>query len=136
MGKSTMSPNWSRFSPLLLVRQISTYCVLGSLLLASFYGQAALAQASTVVDDFVGTTEGVFVDIDPLANDTGTFVSGSLGQLPANGNVLIVGPLARYTPNAGFVGIDSFTYLLTDINGIDFVGTVTVTVYATPVGSE
>ena len=68
-----------------------------------------------------------------LANDqTGDAGVAALASGPANGAVTVEPDGAFvYTPNAGFVGTDSFTYTLTDGAGADqrqVTGTATVTV--------
>ncbi len=88
--------------------------------------------------DAATTASGVPVTIPVLANDTdpdgdaltvaavGTAANGAL-TLNSNGSV-------TYTPAAGFVGNDSFTYTLRDATGATATGTVTITV--TPVSSN
>ncbi|WP_156507753.1 retention module-containing protein, partial [Halioglobus sp. HI00S01] len=65
------------------------------------------------------TTESIsFASL--LANDTEGAdqpVSVSLGSNAANGVVIVVGDTFEYTPNPGFEGADSFTYILTDADG-------------------
>ncbi len=63
------------------------------------------------------------VDID----DGDTF-SFSLVSQPGNGEVEIVGNQFRYTPNAGFVGVDSFNYRAMDSGELSVIGTATVEV--------
>jgi Divergent InlB B-repeat domain/Bacterial Ig domain len=48
---------------------------------------------------------------------------------PKDGDVVINGGLAVYTPRAGFVGIDSFTYLCSDTGDDSNTGKVTVSVF-------
>lgn len=84
--------------------------------------------------DAATTISGTPVTINVVANDTdpdgdalsipavGTAAHGTL-TLNANGSV-------TYTPSAGFVGNDSFTYTLRDATGATATGTVTVTVTA------
>ncbi|RMD97177.1 MAG: tandem-95 repeat protein, partial [Calditrichaeota bacterium] len=88
------------------------------------------------VDDAVSTAEGVAVEIDVLANDTDP--DGSLDpttvaidSLPANGLAVVdsVTGLVTYSPDSGFVGVDSFTYTVQDDSGaVSNIATVTVTV--------
>ena len=78
------------------------------------------------------TTEGTAVTLDVLNNDTSNSGSNqltitSVGS-PQNGTAQIVGGQIVYTPNAGFVGTDSFTYTITDSNGQTATATATVTV--------
>jgi hypothetical protein len=51
---------------------------------------------------------------------------------PADGSVSLSGDVATYTPSAGFVGVDSFTYTATDVNGTSAQAVVTVQVTASP----
>ncbi|MFN8394291.1 MAG: Ig-like domain-containing protein [Bacteroidia bacterium] len=61
------------------------------------------------------------VSINIMANDSDANPQDSLFvtiiQMPANGTVLLSGGVATYTPNATFVGVDSFCYSLCD-NGV------------------
>jgi hypothetical protein len=77
-----------------------------------------------------GTGSGLEVAFDLAANDSDPSETGlyfDLFAAPANGTV-IVGPsgTARYTPNAGFVGTDTFQYLAQ--NGLSETDTATVTI--------
>ncbi|GGK09086.1 hypothetical protein GCM10009304_39030 [Pseudomonas matsuisoli] len=83
-----------------------------------------------VVNDQVAVTAGIPANFNVLANDT----FENAGRLlithsePANGTVTIDSyGNARYTPNAGFTGTDSFTYTV-ESNGTYETGTVTLTV--------
>lgn len=89
------------------------------------------AAAPVAAPDAVCLPSGGPGTIDVVAND-----SGSLGRTP----VTIVSPPARgtlspaigsgiggYTPNGGATGTDTFTYQLTDVNGVSS-GTATVTI--------
>ncbi len=90
------------------------------------------------VNDVATVTVNASVDIDVLAND----VDGSsaidvstvaLQSQPANGsvNVNAISGLLTYLPNADYVGSDSFTYLVKDINDVDSnIATVSITVTA------
>ncbi len=74
------------------------------------------------------TNEGEAVTINVLSNDdSDATLTGVLTQ-PSNGTAAIVNGQIVYTPNAGFVGVDTFTYQVTDPNGNLATTTVTVTV--------
>ena len=84
------------------------------------------------VDDDAFTDEDTPVTIDVLANDTDpnsdplTVTAVTQG---ANGTVAInVDDTVTYTPNAGFDGLDSFTYTIDDGAGGSDTATVSVTV--------
>src|SRR5690606_19440718 len=51
---------------------------------------------------------------------------------PLNGTAVLEGEEVRYTPEAGFVGTDAFTYVVTDGRGGIDEATVTVAVNAEP----
>lgn len=61
---------------------------------------------------------------DPDAGDTLTYSVTA----PAHGTATVTGSTAKYTPAAGYVGSDSFTYKVTDSKGATATNTVSVTV--------
>ena len=64
-------------------------------------------------------------------NPGGPFTfSFSLVRIPGDGAVSLAGDTATYTPNAGFVGVDSFTYTVSDVNGVSAEAVVTIQVRA------
>ena len=82
-----------------------------------------------IVDDTATTERDQPVTIDVLANDgfsgdpeITAVTQGSSGAVAITGDNRVT-----YTPNAGFVGVDSFTYTVTS-GGVTETGTVTVTV--------
>lgn len=75
--------------------------------------------------------------IDVLANDSdsdGALDPASLTIVtaPLNGTALVVSGQIQYTPNPGFVGSDSITYQVCDMEGACSTGTVSITVTNTP----
>ena len=83
------------------------------------------------VDDAATTTAGAAVTIDVLANDSdpdGDLLTIAMVGSPVNGTAEIVQGQVLYTPGLGFTGIDDFTYTVSDGNGGDDDGFVTVTV--------
>jgi beta-lactam-binding protein with PASTA domain len=86
------------------------------------------------VDDAVSTPAGAAIDIAVLANDTDPDAGSSLSiasfTQPATGGVVtaIAGAL-RFTPAAGFSGVTTFSYVVTD-GSLTASATVTVTVVA------
>jgi hypothetical protein len=92
----------------------------------------AVNDAPVAVEDGALTDTDVAVDIDVLANDSDidgdTLTVTSVTQ-GANGAVTInADGTVNYAPNAGFDGIDSFTYDVSDGNGGTATETVTVSV--------
>ena len=82
--------------------------------------------------DLVSTPSGTSLIIDALANDNdpdGGAVSLAGMSLPGHGSLALT-PEQRfvYTPAAGFVGADSFTYTIRDDDGASAIGEVTVAV--------
>ncbi len=69
-------------------------------------------------------------DTDPDAGDTKTITA--IGATNHGGTVSIVGAGANntlsYTPAAGYVGTETFTYTMRDTAGLTSTATVTVTV--------
>ncbi|MGB7803822.1 Ig-like domain-containing protein [Buttiauxella sp.] len=84
------------------------------------------------VNDSVTTHAGTPVTIDALHNDRfsnpdATITSTGTGtDMPQHGTVSIVDNQLVYTPNAGYVGEDSFTYTVTS-GGVQETARVTVT---------
>ncbi|NND77805.1 MAG: tandem-95 repeat protein [Flavobacteriales bacterium] len=87
-------------------------------------------------DDLESTNEGdaVFVDVqandfDPDEDPLTTFIL----SLPANGTATVVnGSSILYTPDNGFIGNDSFSYLISDGNGGTDTASVTISVSLIP----
>ncbi len=88
------------------------------------------------VDDAAETQEGEAVDIDLLANDIDVdgdvlsivgLTAATNGQVVDNGDGTVT-----YSPDAGFIGEDSFVYTLSDGAGPTSDATVTVTVREEP----
>jgi len=94
---------------------------------------AMVSQPPTAVDDTAFTSVDTPVLIDVLANDTdpdnvAADLSVASVTQPQNGTAVIAGRQVEYTPASGFVGTDTFDYVVTDmVDGSD-TGTVTVTV--------
>ncbi|UOG92116.1 MAG: Ig-like domain-containing protein [Candidatus Thiothrix sulfatifontis] len=83
--------------------------------------------------DVAETTQGTPVAIDVLINDKNVNGIASFNQA-GNGVVTEAQGKLVYTPNAGFTGIDTFTYIATDGAGNNSgQATVTVTVKPAPV---
>ncbi|GAB3931220.1 CshA/CshB family fibrillar adhesin-related protein [Mucilaginibacter myungsuensis] len=86
-------------------------------------------------NDVATTPVNTAVATNVKANDgnsaTGTTVTAV--TTPANGTTTVAGDVVTYTPNAGFIGIDSYTYRLSTAGGIQS-DPITVNVTVRPVG--
>jgi hypothetical protein len=88
-------------------------------------------------DDSATTLEGQPVTLNTLSNDSdpeGDTLTITNIETPANGTAVASadGQGIIYTPNAGFVGTDSFTYTISDGNGGTATATETIVVAAKP----
>ena len=100
------------------------------------YGESATAEITvttiSAVNDIASTTVDAVVNIDVLANDTypaGAIPSIEVSTNPTNGTATVESGKIKYTPNSGFTGSDTFSYIFTDTNSsISEAATVTVTV--------
>ena len=85
----------------------------------------------TANDDSAATSIEQSILIDVLANDTDAegdaLVVQSIGQ-PTRGIASLVANNIRYDPEAGFSGVDSFTYTISDPTGLTSTATAMVTV--------
>ncbi len=94
--------------------------------------------APTATSAHIETTAGtasqrVTPDVtDPDAGDVHTF---EIVSQPSNGSASVLNEQLVYTPDAGFVGSDSFTYRATDLGGLSVIGAATVTVSASSVSA-
>ncbi|WP_426000361.1 Ig-like domain-containing protein [Caulobacter sp. DWR1-3-2b1] len=89
--------------------------------------------APTAVANSVSTTRGAPFTIDPRANDTdidGDSLTITAVTQGGNGAVTFTASGVTYTPAAGYVGADSFTYTISDGRGGVATGTINVTVTA------
>ena len=93
--------------------------------------------------DFPATVEDTAVDINIVFNDIGP--DGAIDPAtvlviapPTDGSV-VVNPdgTVTYTPDPGFIGTDTFTYTVDDVEGLTSnVATVTVSVTPIPIGAD
>lgn len=85
----------------------------------------------TVLADTATTTQGTAVTINVLGNDSavngGTLTITTVGK-PQFGTATTDGQTVTYTPNAIFIGTDSFSYIVSDGKGGTAAGSVAVTV--------
>jgi hypothetical protein len=92
-----------------------------------------LVSVPLALADAASTLAGTAVSINVLANDSGSSLSITTVTQGANGTVTIQGPTTViYTPAAGFVGTDGFTYSIKNSQGVSATATVTVTVTPPP----
>jgi len=96
---------------------------------------AAVNDAPAAVDDSYEMDMGQTLNVSApgvLANDSdldGDSLSALLNEGPDNGDLILYPDGSfSYTPDAGFSGIDSFTYLVSDGKGGNAQATVTITV--------
>jgi hypothetical protein len=96
---------------------------------------AAPNQPPVAIDDAATTISGTPVSIDVLANDSDPdgdpLTIQSVGA-PRLGTVAISGGAIVYTPAAGAVGTDAFTYTINDGRGGTATANVTVTITPPP----
>lgn len=90
----------------------------------------------TAGDDSASTTEDLPIDVPVLANDLDpdfdVLTVTSVAAPPGGAVTLRPNGVVAYTPSAGFVGTDAFTYDIEDGKGGSATGTVTVTVGPAP----
>lgn len=96
----------------------------------------AQAAVSGVADDYTAYVDSV-LSVDAangvLANDSGDNLTAELEVDATNGTVVLAPDGAfSYTPNAGFVGTDTFKYILSGVGGIGHVGVTLDVVDGTP----
>lgn len=83
-------------------------------------------------DQAVETTQNTSVDITLVAADPdGDLLTYAIASGPANGTISGTGPDITYTPNADFMGADTFTYEVKDDAGASATATITVNVAPT-----
>jgi Cu2+-containing amine oxidase len=87
-------------------------------------------------EDTATTDNKNSVLIDVLSNDTGSNIVFNTLDDPNNGTARIVNNQVEYTPDAGFVGVDSFWYSIKDSTGTPFGTKIYVTVTEPQVSSS
>jgi large repetitive protein len=125
----TLTPNASVDGPFMVTitavdpngNQITTMLVI-----------TALNPAPAAGNDLASTRVDQPVVIGVLANDSdpdGDTITVTSATDPSHGTVIInPNGTITFTPDAGFTGIDTFTYTLTDANGASVTATVTVNI--------
>ncbi|GLX79065.1 hypothetical protein tinsulaeT_24050 [Thalassotalea insulae] len=85
----------------------------------------------TAVDDIVQTQQSSNVEIDVLANDLSVGkhqLTVTSTSVPAHGSVELIEGILTYTPTSGFVGEDSFIYIIEDSLGDEATARVSVNI--------
>ena len=88
-------------------------------------------QPPTASPDNIGTTPGTPVTINILGNDLdpdGDSLAIVIDTPPSHGTAVVQDGKIVYTPAAGYTGLDSFTYIVSDGRGGTATGTVTINV--------
>ena len=93
-------------------------------------GVVSVTVLPVALDDTAAVVAGGSVDIPVEANDVGTVGPPQDLTQPANGTAQVTASIT-YTPNAGFVGTDTFTYTICSTVDTDVCATATVTVVVT-----
>ena len=109
--------------------------LVSSATLGLLLGSALVNAAAPIANpDSVTTPAGVAVTIPVLANDSdpdgNTFSISAFPARPVNGSVTRSTTAVRYTPKAGFSGVDTFVYRIKDSTNRTADAQVTVTVTA------
>jgi large repetitive protein len=94
-----------------------------------FVGVTPINDPPVPQDDSATTVQGQAVTLSVLANDDdpdGDPVSIVSVSQPSGGSVLIAGSTLIYQPDPDFVGVDTFTYTITDNQGSLSTATVTI----------
>lgn len=91
-------------------------------------------QPPSAATDQVGTTPGTAITINVLANDSdpnGDALLITIDSQPVHGTAVVQNGQILYTPQRGYVGVDHFTYIVSDGKGGTAQATVTITISAT-----
>ena len=106
---------------------IYLFVVLFSLLLTACGGGGSDSSAKTTTpvskapianNDTVSINVNEAADINVLANDSGSTINVDSMTTPTNGTVINNSNTLSYTPNADFIGRDSFSYTIKDSSGL------------------
>ena len=135
---SVLPEGWPNSVKLDLATGVLTGFAWGDLVVGWLEFSSTINRPPVAVDDTAFTHEFIpFVDIAVLANDfdpdADPLTIVSVTSLITNGTASIIGApgsqLIRYTRNPLFVGVDTFTYTITDGHGNFATANVTVTVF-------
>lgn len=90
-------------------------------------GDASLGPALQARDDSATVDDGAALLLDVLANDLGEGLVLTAVQTPGLGSAAIENGRIRYTPRAGALGQDRFTYQVRDAQGVTQQATLSLT---------
>lgn len=94
--------------------------------------------APVAVLDQIGVNPGETSILRVLSNDFDVDQGDQLTLVSASSNtggtVEVLGNTLRYTPAAGYSGVDAVTYVIRDASGVETTGTAEVTVYRSALG--
>jgi hypothetical protein len=94
-----------------------------------FTGNLAPNEPPVANDQTLTTPEDTPLGLTLTGSDPeGGPLTFAIATQPANGTLTGTAPLLTYTPAANFTGTDSFTFTVTDADGLVDTGTVTITV--------
>lgn len=95
----------------------------------------SLEEVTVAADDYYDVIKDTETDLDVLLNDSAGTTITSVDLLSTQGQSVSATPtLITYTPSGGFTGLDSFTYTITDQNGLTATATVDIYIeYVEPV---
>ncbi|GEM_PF-4366637 len=80
-----------------------------------------IVQEEMANNDYYTVRSGSRLNANLLDNDIGAGMSASIDTDPSNGSVTLNSDgIFTYKPNNGFIGYDSFTYIMTDEKGYTF----------------
>jgi len=111
--------------------QVDSAVLLDHLRISDSSCQAGTLLPPHAVDDFASTPSGAPVSTDVLANDTdpsGEALAVSDHTDGSNGTVTCTTTSCTYTPDAGYVGSDAYTYTVTNADGLSATASVSVAV--------
>ncbi|KAL8517477.1 hypothetical protein ACS0TY_015650 [Phlomoides rotata] len=87
-----------------------------------------------VHNDTVSVWEDESIDFNALENDYCTGGNASIVEYsrPGHGSLILCGKLFRYTPYKGYYGNDTFSYVMSDVNGNRASGAVNLRILCRP----
>lgn len=96
-----------------------------------------LSQSGRALSGYVSLDKTLVFTVEHTLQEDGDALTLTAVSTPQFGTATINGQSVVYTPNAGFTGVDTFTYFVSDGKGGKAAGTVTITVTGdTPSGGN